>query len=49
MRSTPMAGTFTVTAKREGLRPATVTIESKAVAVVDGLTQEMAPTLSPEQ
>jgi beta-galactosidase len=41
MRSTLMPGTFTVTATREGLKPATVTIESKPVAIVDGLTQEM--------
>ena len=47
MRSTLMPGTFTVTATREGLKPATITIESKPVAVVDGLSQEMPQTLSP--
>ena len=47
MRSTLMPGTFTVTATREGLKPATVTIESKPVEVVDGLSQEIPQTLSP--
>jgi beta-galactosidase len=47
MRSTLMPGTFTVTATREGLKPATVTIESKPVAIADGLSQEMPQTLSP--
>ena len=47
MRSTLLPGTFTVTAKREGLKPATITIESKPVVVKDGLSQEMPPTLSP--
>ena len=41
MRSTLNPGTFTVTATREGLQPATITIESKPVAIRDGLTQEM--------
>jgi beta-galactosidase len=48
MRSTSMAGTVRLTARREGLKPATITFDSKAVAVVDGLTQDMPPTLSPE-
>jgi beta-galactosidase len=46
-RSTLMPGTFTVTAKREGLQPATITIDTKPVAIEDGLTLEMPPTLSP--
>jgi beta-galactosidase len=48
MRSTLVPGTFTVTAKREGLQPATITIETKAVEMLDGLTQIMPQTLSPE-
>ena len=47
MRSTRMPGTITLTARREGLRPATITFDSKAFPAVDGLTQEMPPTLSP--
>jgi beta-galactosidase len=47
MRSTLMPGTFTVTATREGLKPATITIESKAVAMTDGLSQEVPQRLSP--
>jgi beta-galactosidase len=47
MRSTLMPGTIQLTAKREGLKPATVTIESKAITIADGLTQEMPVTLSP--
>jgi hypothetical protein len=41
------AGTIKVTASREGLKPATVTFESKPVEVVDGLSREEAVTLSP--
>jgi len=48
MRSTLVPGTFTVTAKREGLQPATITIETKAVEMLDGLTQIMPQALSPE-
>ena len=47
MRSTLNPGTFTVTATREGLQPATITIESKPVGIRDGLTQEMPETLTP--
>jgi beta-galactosidase len=47
MRSTLMPGTITLTATREGLRPATITFDTKPVAIRDGLTQEMPPTLSP--
>jgi len=47
MRSTLMPGTIKLTATREGLQPATITFDSKPVAVVDGLTQEMPATLSP--
>ena len=47
MRYTLMPGTVRLTAKREGLKPATITIESKPVVVKDGLSQEMPPTLSP--
>jgi beta-galactosidase len=47
MRATLMPGTFTVTATREGLKPATVMIESKPVEVVDGLSLEIPRTLSP--
>jgi beta-galactosidase len=47
MRSTLMPGTISLTARREGLQPATIAIESKPVAIMDGLTQELPPTLSP--
>jgi hypothetical protein len=47
MRSTPMPGTITLTATREGLRSGTITFDSKPVAIRDSLTQEMPPTLSP--
>jgi beta-galactosidase len=47
MRSTLMPGTVRLTARREGLQPATITFDSKAVVVTDGLTEEMAPTLAP--
>jgi beta-galactosidase len=47
IRSTMAAGTIKVTASREGLKPATVTFESKPVEVVDGLSREEAVTLSP--
>jgi beta-galactosidase len=47
MRSTLLPGSFTVTAAREGLKPATITINTKPVAVNDGLTLEMPETLSP--
>jgi beta-galactosidase len=47
MRSTLMPGTITLTAKREGLKPATITFDSKPVPMMDGLTKEMPLTLSP--
>jgi beta-galactosidase len=47
VRSTMAPGTIKVTATREGLKPATVTWTSKAVEVVDGLSQEEAVTLEP--
>ena len=40
-RSTLTAGTMTVTATREGLKPATVKITSKPVKITDGLTAAM--------
>ncbi len=46
-RSTLLPGAFAVTARREGLKPATITIETRPVAIVDGLTLETPPTLSP--
>jgi beta-galactosidase len=48
VRSTMAAGTIKVTATRDGLKPATVTWTSKAVEVVDGLSQEEAVTLEPK-
>jgi beta-galactosidase len=39
VRSTLNAGKITVTANREGLTPATVTVESKPVNLVDGLAR----------
>jgi beta-galactosidase len=47
IRSTLVPGTITVTATREGLQPGTVTFDSKPVAITNGLTLEMPPTLSP--
>ena len=47
MRSTLMPGTISLTATREGLQPATITFDSKPVAIKDGLTQEMPETLTP--
>jgi beta-galactosidase len=37
IRSTPSPGTVTLTATRDGLEPATVKVESKPVAIADGL------------
>ncbi len=39
IRSTLTPGTITLTATRDGLEPATVQIESKPVAITDGLMQ----------
>jgi beta-galactosidase len=47
VRSTMTPGTIKVTATRDGLKSATVTFESKPITVVDGLSQEVAVTLSP--
>ena len=47
MRSTLMPGTIKLTATREGLQPGTITFDSKPVAIVDGMTQEMPQILSP--
>ena len=47
VRATRTPGTITVTAQREGLKPATVTMEAKPVAIKDGLTLAMPQTLSP--
>jgi beta-galactosidase len=41
VRSTLTAGTMTVTATREGLKPATVKITSKPVKITDGMTAAM--------
>jgi beta-galactosidase len=47
IRSTLTPGTITLTATRDGLKPATVTVESKPVTVTDGLTTEMPQRLPP--
>jgi beta-galactosidase len=47
VRSTMAPGTITVSASRAGLKPAMVTWTSKAVEVVDGLSQEAVVTLEP--
>ena len=39
------AGAIMLTAKREGLQSATITIDAKPVAIKDGLSQEMPQTL----
>jgi len=46
VRSTLTPGTITVTATREGLAPATVTIASHPVAITGGLTRAMPPVLA---
>ena len=45
IRSTAMPGTITLTAKRDGLQPATITIDAQPVDIKDGLTLEMPQTL----
>jgi beta-galactosidase len=45
IRSTMTAGAIMLTAKREGLQSATITIDAKPVAIKDGLTQETPQTL----
>jgi beta-galactosidase len=47
IRSTQTAGQITLTAKRDGLQPGTLTIDAKPVEIKDGLTQEMPQTLKP--
>jgi beta-galactosidase len=47
IRSTPTPGTITLTARREGLKSGTITLDSKPVAVQDGLTLEMPQTITP--
>ncbi len=45
VRSTLTAGKITVTAKREGLTPATVTIDSKPMEITNGLGRALPQTL----
>ena len=47
IRSTLTPGTITITAKREGLTSATLTVESKAVEIAGGLERTMPPLLKP--
>ncbi len=47
VRSTQTPGSIKVTATRDGLKPATVTFDTKPVQVTDGLSQEEVVTLSP--
>jgi beta-galactosidase len=47
MRSTLMPGTVRLTAKREGLKPATISFDSKPVVINDGLMPEVPPTPPP--
>jgi beta-galactosidase len=46
VRSTMAPGAITVTATRAGLAPASVTIESKPVEIIGGLTSAMPPTFA---
>jgi beta-galactosidase len=46
VRSTMKAGTITVTAKREGLKPGRIDITSKAVVVTNGIATFMPPRLA---
>ncbi len=46
VRSTLTPGTITLTAKREGLTPATVKIESKPVEIAGGLSRSLPPVLT---
>jgi len=45
IRSTLTPGTITLTAKREGLKPATIEIKSAPVEITGGLSMEMPPRL----
>jgi len=47
MRATREAGSVTLTATRTGLKPATVSFDTKPVEVTDGLSQEEEVTLTP--
>ncbi|HVU38012.1 MAG TPA: DUF4982 domain-containing protein, partial [Opitutales bacterium] len=47
LRSTLTPGTITLTATREGLKPATIKIESHPFPVADGLSTEMPQTYTP--
>jgi beta-galactosidase len=46
IRSTMTAGKITVTAKRDGLKSATVTVDSKPMEIVNGLGRALPQTLS---
>ena len=45
IRSTATPGTITLTARRDGLKPATIEIKSASVEITGGLTKEMPPQL----
>jgi beta-galactosidase len=47
VRSTLMPGTVRLTARREGLKPATISFDSKPVVIRDGLMQEVPPAPPP--
>jgi beta-galactosidase len=49
LRSTLTPGAITVTATREGLAPATVTLESRPVEIIAGLTPVESPGLTGAQ
>ena len=46
IRSTLTAGTITIQATRDGLDPATVTIEARPVKIQDGLSRDLPPALA---
>ena len=45
IRSTATPGTITLTARRDGLKPATIEIKSVSVEITGGLSKEMPPQL----
>jgi beta-galactosidase len=47
IRSTEQPGAITLTATRDGLQPGTITIESKPVAIKDGIEAVMPQTITP--
>jgi len=47
IRSTRTPGTITLTARRDGLKPATISFDARAVSITDGLTLAMPQTMSP--